>query len=119
MILPVTPIAGEPQGERGMKYIRKPGEPFEAFQWFKVGDGPEGMVTAAMDSRFGAPKCTACGRGFGDHGLIRVEPPTYGGRLVTAVRVCPGEYVREVSPGYWEPASVGDFEAEFQKDQVQ
>ena len=82
-----------------MKFIRKPSPLFEAFQWFKLGDGPTGVVT---DLRFRTTGiCGQCDRKKNDHGLL----PNH-------FRVCPGDWIAEIAPGKWKrftPTAFEDF----------
>lgn len=79
-----------------MKFIQKPSPPFEAFQWFKLGDGPAGVVEDY--SKIG--DCPWCGKPRADHGHLN------------NFRVCPGDWIAEIASGKWKhftPAAFEDF----------
>ena len=78
-----------------MKFIRKPSPPFEAFQWFKLGDGPAGVVRDY--SNIG--NCPECGKPRADHGHLN------------NYLVCPGDWIAEVTPGEWKRFTPAAFEA--------
>lgn len=84
-----------------MKFIQKPSPPFEAFQWFKLGDGPTGVVTELRFRTTGV--CTHCGHDRKDHGYLK---------FVNGFRVCPGDWIAEIASGEWKrftPAAFEDF----------
>ena len=82
-----------------MKFIRKPSPPFEAFQWFKLGDGPAGVVKAfPISANQLCPKCE------------EAIYPSHG--YLNNFRVCPGDWIAEITPGEWKrftPAAFKDF----------
>ena len=80
-----------------MKFIRKPSPPFEAFQWFKLGDGPAGVVTGLCFE--GIDVCGRCAHEINDHGYLNV------------FQVCPGDWIAEVTPGEWRRFTPAAFEA--------
>ncbi len=63
------------------------GDCYEAYQWWQVGDGPEGIVQKSTD---GLPVIAIlgglcnCGRSYSDHGVLALDK---------RVLVCPGDYI--------------------------
>lgn len=83
-----------------MKFIQKPSPPFEAFQWFKLGDGPEGVVILYPGKHDRKGGCPWCGKPRMDHGHLN------------NFRVCPGDWIAELGVLGWErftPAAFEDF----------
>lgn len=77
-----------------MKFIQKPSPPFEAFQWFKLGDGPVGVVEYKSSPAIGVTRYCIY--------LSRTQ----------SVEVNPGDWIAEIAPGKWKcftPAAFEDF----------
>ncbi len=84
-----------------MKFIRKPSPPFEAFQWFKLGDGPEGVVRS-YSGPDGNDVCIHCKVFLKDHGVVDTT--------ILNLVLCPGGYVKEAAKGRWHPIYQEQFE---------
>ena len=61
------------------------GDCYEAYQWWRIGDGPEGIVVQLAT---GLPVILGglckCGRPYGEHGVFSMDK---------RVLVCPGDYI--------------------------
>ena len=84
----------------GQLYVRKPGSPFRAFQWFKLGDGPEGVIASmAVWQGYRPPKCDVCGETYDEHGHLE---PAASDSWPSAL-ICQGLWLAEVEQGEWRP----------------
>lgn len=98
-----------------MKFIQKPSPSFEAFQWFKLGDGPEDKHGIIFINSTPYPTdrgCLFCGKNESLHGILK---PIWFSGLGGWGRspnpyICPGDWIAEITPGEWRRFTPTEFE---------
>ena len=90
-------------------FVKRPEAPFEAFQWNKLGDGPEGVVAAFNVEYDPLCLCSSCQRLMSKHGHLPLKSilgPGLG-RLI-----CPGSWLMAMEGGNHRVKTPAQFDAQ-------